>query len=303
MLASAAGSGYGGKLGAAMDFAGSSTGKLAGRAVLRALAMGCAIGLAGAAEPARADVTHVVQRGHTLASIAHHYHVSVQAIVDANHLKDGQQLHTGQALVIPGVDPPPPPDHATRGAHASAGIGDVPEPRGPFDRDVIHAARPEEAFHIRVKDARGKIPATSFKMFEQMMRQGEGPSAAIHPPDPRLVALIGVVSNHFYGRTLEIVSGYRAYKPTQYTAQSRHNYGRALDFRVRGVQNETLRDFCRTLPNTGCGYYPNSTFVHMDVRDAKAYWVDLSHPGEPPHYERPGTNPDEATSDVTTDSH
>ena len=59
-----------------------------------------------------------------------------------------------------------------------------------------------------------------------------------------------------------------------------------------------MRDFCRTLRNAGCGYYPNSTFVHMDVRDTKAYWVDLSRPGEPPRYEKPGALADEGISDV-----
>ena len=34
-----------------------------------------------------ADVTHTVARGHTLDAIAHRYHVTVKAIVDANHLK------------------------------------------------------------------------------------------------------------------------------------------------------------------------------------------------------------------------
>ena len=115
-----------------------------------------------------------------------------------------------------------------------------------------------------MKDRHGKVPAAALKAFERLMRQG----GATHPPDPRLVALIGVVSNHF-GKPLEVVSGFRAYTPTQYTPNSRHNVGRALDFRVQGVRNEELRDFCRTLRNAGCGYYPNSTFVHLDVRDTK----------------------------------
>jgi uncharacterized protein YcbK (DUF882 family) len=283
-----------------MDFAGYLTAKGA----FRALAMGCALAATAAAGSAWADVDYVVQRGHTLESIAHRYHVSVQAIVDANHLRDTQHLKPGQTLVIPGIEPTERTGGRTDGdTDRMSAAGEYPMPRGPFDRDVIHAARPEEAFRIRVKDSRGKISSSSLREFEQMMRQGEGPNAATHPPDPRLVALIGLVSNHFGGRTLEIVSGYRAYKPTQYTAQSRHNYGRALDFRIRGVPNETLRDFCRTLRDTGCGYYPNSTFVHMDVRDAKAYWVDLSHPGEAPNYEHAGASPDEGTSDVTSDSH
>jgi hypothetical protein len=38
------------------------------------------------------------------------------------------------------------------------------------------------------------------------------------------------------------------------------------------------------LSETGVGYYPNSTFVHVDVRPDAAYWVDRSGPGEPPDY-------------------
>ncbi len=167
-----------------------------------------------------------------------------------------------------------------------------------FERDVIRAVRLDEEFTIRVKDKHGKIPATALKAFERLMRQG----GATHPPDPRLVAVIGVVSNHF-GKPLEVVSGFRAYTPTQYTPHSNHNFGRALDFRVQGVRNEELRDFCRSLRNTGCGYYPNSTFVHVDVRDTSAYWVDLARPGEPPRYERPALAADEGTSDVTRESH
>jgi hypothetical protein len=126
------------------------------------------------------------------------------------------------------------------------------------------------------------------------MRQG----SATHSPDPRLVSLVGIVSSHFGGRTLEVVSGYRPYSPTQYTPHSNHNFGKALDFRIRGVSNELLRDFCRTLRNAGCGYYPNSTFVHMDVRDTKAFWTDWSRAGEPPKYDKPGVSADEGMSDV-----
>jgi hypothetical protein len=122
--------------------------------------------------------------------------------------------------------------------------------------------------------------------------------AAEHEIDPRLVALIGIVSNHFGGRKLEIVSGYRPFSATQYTTHSNHNQGRALDFRVQGVPNAVLRDFCHTLHNVGVGYYPNSTFVHLDVRDAPATWTDYSRPGEPPRYDRPTPNADESSSDV-----
>jgi uncharacterized protein YcbK (DUF882 family) len=253
---------------------------------------------------ALADVTHVVQRGHTIEAIAHRYHVTEKAILEANHLTDPKSLRPGQGLVIPGVDPPSKKKdgkreasekNATSLAHATrASLERSPEPRGRGESDAIHAVRLGEEFRIRVKDTHGHIPSNALKAFERMMRQGN----ATHSVDPRLVALVGIVSNHFGGRTIEVVSGYRAYAPTQYTPHSNHNFGKALDFRVRGVKNEELRDFCRTLRSAGCGYYPNSTFVHLDVRDTKAYWVDWSRPGEPPQYERPGVGADEGTSDV-----
>jgi uncharacterized protein YcbK (DUF882 family) len=268
-----------------------------------------------AVSPARADITHVVQRGHTIEAIAHRYHVSVKSILDANHLKDAKHLHPGQTLVIPGVNAKggasgDAKDHGTKPpkkgdkdksdgathtpAPRTASLETQPEPRGRAEDATVHAVRMGEEFRIHVKDHRGHIPESTLQAFERMMRQGN----ATHSVDPRLVALVGIVSSHFGGKPIEVVSGYRAYTPTQYTPHSNHNLGKALDFRIRGVSNESLRDFCRTLRNAGCGYYPNSSFVHLDVRDTKAFWVDWSHPGEPPKYDKPDVEADEGTSDV-----
>jgi len=260
-------------------------------------------GMVAAAPAARADVTHVVQRGHTIEAIAHRYRVTVKAILDANHLKDAKHLKPGQTLVIPGVDSPKKkgdrPDRGAREAgHAMpATIAPVKE-HDRLETGTIHAVRLGEEFQIRARDGRGHVPPGALKAFERLMRQG----SAMHAPDPRLVALVGIVSDHFGSKVIEVVSGYRAYTPTQYSPHSNHNYGRALDFRIRGVKNEPLRDFCRTLRSAGCGYYPNSTFVHLDVRDTKAYWVDRSRPGEPPNYDKPSAGADEGTSDVPSET-
>ncbi|MGD0675998.1 MAG: DUF882 domain-containing protein [Polyangiaceae bacterium] len=249
-----------------------------------------------------ADVEHVVQPGHTLGAIARRYHVTVESIVLANHLKDPAHLAAGQALVIPGVDPPqrsgrvgtPRAHVGTPRAHGTAALDSVIEPRGHAARGFIDVVSAGEQTRIRVKDSRGRISASALAAFEHAMRQG----SASYPPDPRLLALISLVSDHFGGKPIEVVSGYRSYTPTQYTAHSNHNSGKALDFRIRGVKNESLRDFCRGLHDAGCGYYPNSTFVHLDVREGQAYWVDRSHPGEPPLYDKAGSAADEGTSDV-----
>jgi hypothetical protein len=88
--------------------------------------------------------------------------------------------------------------------------------------------------------------------------------------------------DHFRAKKVIVVSGYR---PS--SVGSFHQSGHALDFLLDGVRNEALVAFCRTLEDTGCGYYPNSSFVHMDVRPGGTghpYWIDSSGPGERAHY-------------------
>ena len=46
-------------------------------------------------------ITHVVQPGETLASIAKQYGVTVEAIVEANDLADPDVIEVGQGLTIP----------------------------------------------------------------------------------------------------------------------------------------------------------------------------------------------------------
>jgi len=43
-----------------------------------------------------------------------------------------------------------------------------------------------------------------------------------------------------------------------------------------------VRDYLRTLPGVGVGYYPNSSFLHLDVRGRSTHWVDYAGPGEAP---------------------
>ncbi len=90
------------------------------------------------------------------------------------------------------------------------------------------------------------------------------------------------IADHFPDKTIGIVSGYR---PA--SAGSMHQRARAIDIHLTGVDNVTLVELCRTLPDTGCGYYPNSSFVHVDVRppgSGKVTWIDASGPGEKPRY-------------------
>jgi len=106
-----------------------------------------------------------------------------------------------------------------------------------------------------------------------------------HPIHPRLATLLVAISAHFGGRPLEVVSGYRHHN--RHHKRSRHTRGRAIDFRVPGMSNRALFESLRaSFANVGVGYYPNSAFVHLDVRDRSAVWVDFSGSGQVPCYSR-----------------
>jgi hypothetical protein len=100
--------------------------------------------------------------------------------------------------------------------------------------------------------------------------------------DKALISRIDKIARKFQGKTVSLVSGYRPQ-----SRGSLHQSARAVDLRVTGVSNAELVAFCRTLADTGCGYYPNSSFVHIDARlpgTGHVTWIDASGPGEAPRY-------------------
>lgn len=95
-----------------------------------------------------------------------------------------------------------------------------------------------------------------------------------------LLSRLQAIANRWPGRTLTIVSGHRP----RANRTSKHRVGRALDVRVEGVHRRRVSEFARTLAQTGVGFYPNSTFTHVDVRGRSTYWIDRSGPGERADY-------------------
>lgn len=99
---------------------------------------------------------------------------------------------------------------------------------------------------------------------------------------PRLIWAVQKIAEAFPNRSIFIMSGYRRDAHGSY-----HQKGRALDLYVSGVDNADLFRYCHTLSDVGCGFYPNSKFVHVDVRPYGSHrvaWVDISEPGQPAEY-------------------
>ncbi|MDI1477529.1 D-Ala-D-Ala carboxypeptidase family metallohydrolase [Polyangium sp. y55x31] len=105
---------------------------------------------------------------------------------------------------------------------------------------------------------------------------------------PRLLWALQRIADSFPWRPIYIYSGYRPGAKVAGTShQSMHAAARAADIQVHGIPNATVFQLCRTLDDVGCGFYPNSKFVHVDVRrpgTGHALWIDASGPSEPPQY-------------------
>lgn len=173
----------------------------------------------------------------------------------------------------------------------------------PCTKDPVQIARGSEVESLELTKCDGSLAPLAVEHLSVLVRPGnadrpttplaelakkKGPDLArgIKRVDPGLVSRLQAIADHFGKKSaplkLSVVSGYR---PA--SVGSLHQSGRAMDIHVEGVKNEELVAFCKTLGDTGCGYYPNSSFVHVDVRDAGAghvSWIDASGPGEPPRY-------------------
>jgi LysM repeat protein len=243
-----------------------------------------------AAGPDRAR-THVVYAGQRLGSIAKRYNVSIDALCHANGIRERDPIRPGQKLVIPErADKDGSQARAARlakegkaepAARAKTASSNKPgaswgryqkqPPRKGYLEIITHTKR----WRGLVLDSKGRIRAPARKAISSLLDAAE-----TRPKIPDgLIRLMVKVSDTFGGRPLRVVSGYRT---TSYFRDSRHRTSEAVDFSVVGVPNAAVRDYLVTLGKVGVGYYPNSTFLHLDVRSKHTYWVDYAGPGEAP---------------------
>lgn len=136
-----------------------------------------------------------------------------------------------------------------------------------------------EKFNGRMFDERGRPIKKSIRRFWHLMRCHQ--TGEVRPISFRLVRNLYRVALHYPGHKIKIYSGFRSRSVSERQG-SYHTKGKAIDFTVEGISNRKLRDYLmNTFKPAGIGYYPNSSFVHFDVRDKSIYWVDVSSSGQP----------------------
>ena len=221
--------------------------------------------------------THYVRAGQTLSHVAIERHVTVAALARANRLTRDATLQVGQRLVLPGHGPP---------EERMASQSRWGRPRHPGVVTLVRVLS-HERIRLRLVDSRGRARSAARRRVGRLLRYRS--THQHRDPPRRLMELLTRVSDHFGGRPISVYSGYRPAsvgRGGNTRESSRHVAGAAMDIRIRGVANTALRDFLKTLPQVGVGYYPRGRFVHFDVRDRSAYWVDRSAVGEAPDYVR-----------------
>lgn len=216
-----------------------------------------------------------VYPGQTLTGIAKVNKVSVNALTKANGLKPDATLRVGQRLELPGYSA-----RARETKSKNAKLNGLV---------VLERPASQESLRVTLFDKQGKPITNGRKSLARFLRDRETGEA--RRPNVRLMRVLAYLSHHFNGRTIVVVSAYRSPKDGE-ERTSRHSTGEAIDIRIEGVPNEVLRDYCLTLNRVGVGYYPRSSFIHLDVRPQAAYWVDWSRPGEPALYLPPGQQPE-----------
>ena len=96
----------------------------------------------------------------------------------------------------------------------------------------------------------------------------------VHPIDPALLDyLYDLLTKIDYHGEVHIISGYRSpetnknlrKKSSGVAAGSLHMQGKALDFRLPGIDTKFLRDTALTMKRGGVGYYKKLDFIQIDT--------------------------------------
>ncbi len=143
----------------------------------------------------------------------------------------------------------------------------------------LHVLKTGDRYDLRLFDTDGQLRTQAL---DELRHELRCPRTGVdHPIHWRIVSILVAVAAHYPGRTIQVVSGYRHPKVSRHAKRSNHTRGRAIDFRVEGVPNRELRDLVRaSFSGIGVGYYPNSTFIHVDVREREGQWIDYAGPGQ-----------------------
>lgn len=102
----------------------------------------------------------------------------------------------------------------------------------------------------------------------------------VFPMDPRVVDILSMVQSRCKSsEPFQVLSAYRSPKTNSNLGKassgvaknSFHMYGQALDIRNPNVSTKRLRNVAQSLKAGGVGYYPRSSFIHIDTGTVRSW--------------------------------
>jgi uncharacterized protein YcbK (DUF882 family) len=151
-------------------------------------------------------------------------------------------------------------------------LRDSPAPR-PSGNIRIYSISYQEELETNIYNPDGSYSVEAARQIAHVFRCRR--TGEEHEIDPRLLTILSHVNDHFGGRPIELLSGYRFQRKTT----SNHFHGTASDIRIAGVRVRELQAFVQSLDagGMGVGFYPRVGFIHVDVRPAPSFrWTDYS---------------------------
>jgi uncharacterized protein YcbK (DUF882 family) len=142
----------------------------------------------------------------------------------------------------------------------------------------------DESVKVNIYNEDGSYNIESLRSLDHVLRCRRTDDEK--PIEPRLFTILSHVYDHFGGKPIDIVSGYR----NQRKKTSNHYKGTATDIRIEGVTPKKIESFAESIDTggLGVGLYPRGQFVHIDVRPLPSYrWIDMSAPNPNASEKRP----------------
>ena len=135
-----------------------------------------------------------------------------------------------------------------------------------------------EAVKVQIYKEDGSYDESALAQLDNIFRCKR--TQEVRSMDPRLYDQLSRIQDHFEGKQIEIVSGFRFAERNS----SRHFHASAMDIKVEGESIRSMYAYAQSLDrgNMGIGIYPHAGFIHVDFRapgEPSYRWTDYSGAG------------------------
>ncbi|MEJ7600500.1 MAG: DUF882 domain-containing protein [Kofleriaceae bacterium] len=140
----------------------------------------------------------------------------------------------------------------------------------------VRAENTGEEIKVNIYKPDGSFDDASLGQLDEIWRCLR--SGKIRAVRPELYEQMSRMQDHFGGKQIQLVSGFRIER-----SSSRHFHASAGDFRIKDISIREAYDYAKTLDQggMGLGIYLRSQFIHVDYRapgEPSFRWTDYSGP-------------------------